>query len=111
MNQAQLFYIFSLTGILLGLLFDIFRILRKSFKTSDWVTYIEDSLFLILAGLLLFYTIYKFNNGEYIYDRHIRCEYNTGSSSYTVTVLSPQGESIKSFTVSDDEFNSNKWNY
>lgn len=64
MNQAQLFYIFSLTGILLGLLFDIFRILRKSFKTSDWVTYIEDSLFLILAGLLLFYTIYKFNNGE-----------------------------------------------
>ena len=55
--------------------------------------------------------IYKFNNGEYIYDRHIRCDYNTGSSSYTVTVLSPQGQPIKSFTVSEDQFNRDRWNY
>lgn len=55
--------------------------------------------------------IYKFNNGEYIYDRHIRCDYNTGSSSYTVTVLSPQEQPIKSFTVSEDQFNRDRWNY
>ena len=55
--------------------------------------------------------IYKFNNGEYIYDRRIHCDLYTGTNDYQVTVLSPQGESIKSFTVSDDEFNSNKWNY
>lgn len=55
--------------------------------------------------------IYKFNNGEYIYDRHIRCDYNTGSSSYTVTVLSPQEQPIKSFTVSEDQFNRDQWNY
>lgn len=64
------------------------------------------------GGLINFgWVIYKFNNGEYIYDRHIRCEYNTGSSSYTVTVLSPQEQPIKSFTVSEDEFNNNQWNY
>ena len=55
--------------------------------------------------------IYKFNNGEYLYDRHIRCDYNTGSSSYTVTVLSPQEQPIKSFTVSEDQFNRDRWNY
>lgn len=64
LTQADLFYIFILTGILLGVLFDVFRILRKSFKTSDLITYIEDVVFWILAGFLLFYTVYKFNNGE-----------------------------------------------
>lgn len=55
--------------------------------------------------------IYKFNDGEYIYDRHIRCDYNTRLKSYTVTVLSPQGKPIKSFTVSEDQFNRDSWNY
>lgn len=63
-NQAYLFYIFILTGILIGLLFDIFRILRKSFKTSDLVTLIQDVIFWILAGGLFAYTVFKFNNGE-----------------------------------------------
>ena len=55
--------------------------------------------------------IYKFNNGEYIYDRYIHCDQNIDSSGYTVTVLSPQGQPIKSFTVSEDKFNRDKWNY
>ena len=41
-NQAYLFLIFTINGILIGFLFDIFRILRKSFKTNDLITYIED---------------------------------------------------------------------
>lgn len=64
LSQAHLFYIFALTGILLGVLFDIFRILRKSFKTSDLITYVEDIIFWVIAGFILFYTVYKFNNGE-----------------------------------------------
>lgn len=64
LNQAYLFYIFILTGILIGILFDIFRILRKSFKTSDLVTILQDILFWILAGVLFAYTVFKFNNGE-----------------------------------------------
>lgn len=64
-NQ-QLFnlLIFSLTGVVVGILFDIFRILRKTFKTPDFVTYIEDILFWILAGIILLFTIFTFNNGE-----------------------------------------------
>lgn len=63
-NQAMLFLIFILNGIIIGLLFDIFRILRKSFKTSDIITYIQDILFWILTGFILLYSIFTFSNGE-----------------------------------------------
>lgn len=64
LNQAYLFYVFLLNGVLIGLLFDIFRILRKSFKTSDFITILEDILFFLLTTGLFTYTVFKFNNGE-----------------------------------------------
>lgn len=63
-NQAFLFVIFVINGILIGILFDIFRVLRKSFKTSDIITYIEDIMFWIGAGVLTLYFIFCYNNGE-----------------------------------------------
>lgn len=63
-NQAYLFIVFSLTGVVIGLLFDFFRILRRSFKTSNIITYFEDVLFWILTGVLILYNIWYFNNGE-----------------------------------------------
>lgn len=63
-NQAYLFLVFTVNGILIGLLFDIFRILRKSFKTSDVITYIQDILFWILTGLILLKSIFTFSDGE-----------------------------------------------
>ncbi len=63
-NQAYLFIVFSLTGIELGILFDFFRTLRKTFKTSDFVTYIEDIIYWILAGIIVLYNIWFFNDGE-----------------------------------------------
>ena len=63
-SQAYLFLIFCINGLLIGLLFDFFRILRKSFKTPDFVTYIEDIVFWFLTGLIILYSIFTFNNGE-----------------------------------------------
>ena len=63
-NQAQLFLVFIINGIIIGILFDFFRILRKSFKTNDLSTYIEDFLFWILTGFSILFTLFKFNNGE-----------------------------------------------
>lgn len=63
-NQAYLFLIFTINGIVIGLLFDFFRISRKVFNTNDAVTYIEDVLFWILAGAIVLYSIFVFNNGE-----------------------------------------------
>ena len=51
-------------GIIISLLYDIFRALRKSIKTSDLVTYIEDVIFWILVGSFLIYLIFILNNGN-----------------------------------------------
>lgn len=63
-NQAYLFLIFTINGIIIGILFDIFRILRRSFKTADIITYAQDILFWILTGIILLYSIFTFSNGE-----------------------------------------------
>lgn len=73
-SQAYLFIIFILNGILIGILFDIFRILRRSFKTPNIVTYIEDVLFWTISAILVLYSLFVFNNGEirgYIFVRTI----------------------------------------
>ena len=64
LHQLYVFFMFFLTGCIIGILFDIFRILRKSFKTSDFVTYIEDIIFWLMSGFILIYSIFIFNNGE-----------------------------------------------
>lgn len=64
LEQLYSFFIFILVGFLVGLLFDMFRISRKTFKTSDIVTSIEDIAFWILAGLLVIFSLFKFNNGD-----------------------------------------------
>ena len=63
-NQAYTFIIFIFIGMIIGILFDFFRILRKTIKTKDAVTYIEDILFCILTGIILIYSIFTFNSGE-----------------------------------------------
>jgi len=63
-NQLFCLLIFTITGIVIGILFDIFRILRKSFRTADWITCLQDILFWILAGGIMLVSIFTFNNGE-----------------------------------------------
>ena len=63
-RQLFCLVIFILTGIIIGILFDCFRILRRSFKTADWITYIQDIIFWILTGIIILFSIFKFNNGE-----------------------------------------------
>ena len=63
-NQVYLFIIFVIDGFIVGLLFDFFRILRKSFNTKDFIIYIQDILFWIFTGILVLYTMYKYSDGE-----------------------------------------------
>ncbi len=63
-TQVQLFFIFLINGLLIGLLFDFFRISRKAMKTADFITYIEDALFWVLTGFIILYSIFTYNNGE-----------------------------------------------
>ncbi len=63
-NQVYIFIIYILNGFLIGILFDCFRILRRCFKTNDFITQLEDILFGIICGAILLVSGLKFNNGE-----------------------------------------------
>ena len=63
-NQSYLFIVFTINGLLIGTLFDFFRILRRVFKTNDFITCLEDIAFWLFTGCLILYSIFKFNNGE-----------------------------------------------
>lgn len=62
--QLYSMLVFLISGIIIGVFFDFFRILRRSFKTSDIITYIEDIIFWILTGLFLIFVLFQINNGE-----------------------------------------------
>lgn len=64
LKELYLLCIFTISGFLIGILFDSFRILRKSFKTPDFITYIEDFLFWTITGVYLLFIIFKFCFGE-----------------------------------------------
>lgn len=62
--QLYSFIIYIASGIIIGIFFDIFRILRRSFKTPDIATYIEDILFWLCSAIFLLFILFKFNDGE-----------------------------------------------
>lgn len=64
LNQLQLFCVFLIDGLIIGFIFDIFRIHRKAFKNKNYITYIQDALFWILTGILIIYTTTVYNDGE-----------------------------------------------
>lgn len=63
-NQITTLLIFAVTGVIIGILFDFFRIQRKIIKTFDFVTYIQDILFWLFSGITVIFSITKFTNGE-----------------------------------------------
>ena len=64
MLQLYNFFVFIILGLIISFIFDIFRILRKKFKTNNFITYIEDILFWLISGFLIITAIFKFNDGE-----------------------------------------------
>ena len=63
-EQLVSFIYFIVIGVVLSIIFDIFRILRRTIKTSDIVTNIQDILFCIITSIIILSSIFMFNNGE-----------------------------------------------
>lgn len=63
-SQEEIFLLFFIIGIIIGLIFDFFKVLRKSFKTNDIVTFTQDLIFLVISGILIIFGIIKLNGGE-----------------------------------------------
>lgn len=63
-TQAFTFLCSVIGGIVIALIYDIFRIKRKAFKTGKFLTYIEDLLFWLLVAVVMFAMVYYSNEGE-----------------------------------------------
>lgn len=63
-SQEQIFMLFFIVGIIIGIIFDFFRAIRKNFKSSDMATLIEDIIFLAITIVLIIFSIIKINGGE-----------------------------------------------
>ena len=63
-KEFNVFLVFVLIGLIISVLFDIFRILRRVYKTPDFVTIIEDIAFWIISGTILLSGIFIINEGK-----------------------------------------------
>ena len=64
LSEISKFLFFILIGVIIGIIFDLFRIIRKCFKTSDIITFIHDLMFLLISAVILLFSIFIVNNGE-----------------------------------------------
>lgn len=64
LEQIRIFSIFFVLGIIISILFDIFRILRKNIKTNYLFTSIEDFIYLLIVGFLFLKSLIIFCNGN-----------------------------------------------
>lgn len=49
--QLYIFLVFIIVGMLTALIYDLFRILRKVFKTKDFITQVEDMIFWLITRI------------------------------------------------------------
>ena len=63
-TEFSIFLAFVLIGLAISFLFDFFRILRRVYKTPDFVTIIEDIAFWIISGIILLSGIFILNEGK-----------------------------------------------
>lgn len=62
-DQALLFITCIEIGVIIGMFFDIIRILRKLIKHPDFLVQIEDALYWVICALIGFYMLYVNNYG------------------------------------------------
>ena len=63
-EQAFLFLTCVQTGIIMGMLYDLIRILRKVIHHPNWLVQIEDLLYWITCGCFAFIMVYWENYGQ-----------------------------------------------
>lgn len=63
-SQTYTFLMSIVFGALLGIFYDIFRIIRIAFKTGRIAIFIEDAIFFTISAVLTFIFIFAVNSGE-----------------------------------------------
>lgn len=63
-SQAYVFLWSVIGGIAMAFIYDLFRIKRKTVRTINFLTHIEDLFYWILVALIMFAVVYYSNEGE-----------------------------------------------
>lgn len=63
-SQAYIFLCTVIGGMVVGFVYDIFRVSRKIIKTKNIIVYMEDIIFWILVSLLTFLVLFVSNAGQ-----------------------------------------------
>lgn len=63
LNEFQVFACFYIIGIIIAFVFDFFKALRKEIRHKDFIVWIEDIIYLLFSGILIFIGIFKINQG------------------------------------------------
>ena len=63
-DQARFFIWTMVLGAAAGIIYDVFRIVRRMIKHHDIFTQIEDLIYWLVVSVLIFYFILHRNNGE-----------------------------------------------
>lgn len=63
-GQASLFVLTVGVGFFIGFVYDVFRIIRKTFKHGNWLTQLEDIIYWLLVSFVMFYFMLNKNYGE-----------------------------------------------
>lgn len=64
-GELNSFFMCLLLGMGIGVLFDVFRIIRKVINHSNLIVIIQDCIFCVLSGIYIFYIMYILNFGEF----------------------------------------------
>jgi len=63
-EQANTFLIAVLSGIVIGIFYDIFRIIRKIIPHPNWLVQLEDLIYWIIVSAFMFLVLFTNNYGE-----------------------------------------------
>lgn len=63
-NEIDLFLQSAWYGMMLGVSYDALRILRRIIRHKNLIVYIEDYLFWVVWGVILFALIFNYNDGN-----------------------------------------------
>lgn len=63
-NQAYVFLATVYGGLIIGLFFDIYRMIRRIFKPGKWLTGLLDLIFWIIVAFFSFLVLFYINDGQ-----------------------------------------------
>lgn len=63
-NQVYVFFWSILVGVILALIFDFFRLMRRKGKIKNIVVYLQDVLYWIIVTFIIILSAFLTNNGE-----------------------------------------------